>query len=94
MERKEQNEERKNEMLHQICDKSTYEAVDRLKMVNKPKCDAVKDKILKYFEDRRSVVDYETYKRLIDGMDNEASVSVQRRNNLYDLDDIEDLDDL
>lgn len=79
-------------MLHQICDKSTYEAIDRLKMVNKSKCETVKDRVLRCFEERRCTIDYEMYKKLVDGMDNEASVSVQRKCSLYDLDDIEDLD--
>lgn len=92
MEKSDLSEDKKNELLRMICDKSTLEAIDMLKLVNKNKCDIVKDRVIRYFEENKVAVNYETYKQLIDGINNEPSIYVQHRNNLYELADIEDSD--
>lgn len=85
--------EKKNELLRMICDKSTLEAIDMLKLVNKGRCEVVKERVMRYFEENKTAVSYDVYKQLLDGISNEPSVHVQRRNNLYELADIEDSDD-
>lgn len=90
MKHQDAGEDKKDEILYQICDKNTCEAIDRLMLVNKAKCGLVKARVMHYFEEHRTPVDYESYKKLISGIDTEASVRVQRRSNFYDLDCIED----
>ncbi|KAI4291449.1 hypothetical protein PAPHI01_0723 [Pancytospora philotis] len=82
------------ELLHQICDRETLEAIDRLKLVNEAKCAAVKDMVVKHYNTARRPVDYQAYMKIIEGIDKQADVQIRRRNNLYDLEDIDGIDNL
>lgn len=84
-------DDKKNEFVRQICDKSTYEAIDMLSIVNKGKADLVKNHILKQFEQTRAIITFEQYKKLIAGLNTESSISFKRKTNLYELEDIDDL---
>ena len=87
-------EARRDELLHQVCDKGVYEAISRLDLVNKGRCRAVKERVLQYFNEHRCMISGEIYRRLVGDIGEGADVVVRRRANLYDLEDLESIDDL
>lgn len=87
------DEEKRREMLRRICDKDTCEAIDMLGVVNRPKSEAVTDRVLEHFDRTRRPVAYGEYRRLIEGISSEPSVLVRRREDgLSEMVDIEDSD--
>ena len=84
------DDEAKDCFLRSICDKRAFDAIDMLKIVNKSKCDLVKSKVLSYFERTKKPISFDLYCELISNIDKDICVSVHRKNNLYDLDDIEE----
>lgn len=81
-----------NEIIQQICDRDTVEAIGRLGIVNENKCANVKERVVQYFKDTKRPVSYEAYRKIIAELDRPADISVLRRNNLYDLEDIDDFE--
>lgn len=90
MNNSEPKENQKREIIYQICDKNTCEALDRLTLVNEKKGSIMQNKLIEYFKANNKIIDYEVYKKLVAGINNNISVSFKHRSSYYDLNDIED----
>ena len=84
------SEEQERELLFRICDKRTLEALNTLKIVSPSKEKHAKGLVVASFERTKQMIDYETYKRLIANLNTEASISIQRKTNMFDLDEIDE----
>lgn len=79
----------REDLIRTICDKRTTDAMGILKAVNKRKHTTIEDKILAYHQKTGSMVDFETYLRIVKDTDSkDVTISFQRRENSFGLDDI------
>lgn len=88
---KEKNGFEIEELVRSLCDKQTIDALAILKSINKTKFENVAKSIVSFFEKYKTRIDFEVYLEIVKGIDKEMSISFQRRNDNFGLDEIEDL---
>jgi len=79
------------ELVRSLCDKQTIDALAILKSINKTKFENVTKSIVSFFDKYKTRIDFEVYLEIVKGIDKEMSISFQRRNDNFGLDEIEDL---
>ncbi len=85
-------EDEKREIIYRICDKRTLQGLEALKLVNRKKADIMQEKVFDFFKKYNKPITYDDYKRLTEGLNTDISVTIRRKNDLDDLNDIEDFE--
>lgn len=81
----------REDLIRRICDKRTTDAMGIIKAVNKERHSAIEERILAHYQKTGALITFETYLGIVKGIDNkDHSISFQRRNDSFGLDDIYD----
>lgn len=79
------------ELLNEICDKKTREAIQIISCANQERAEKIKKKIIGHFKAHGNRITYEEYMKIVGGIESEVKVSIHRRSNFGDLDEIDDI---